>query len=237
MTELAWRTGDPGIVFLDRINRDNPNPQLGDIESTNPCVTADTWVQTLDGPRQVGELVDTPFVALVDGQAHDTDGRGFFRTGIKPVLRLTVNEGHNLRLTADHPVLKATKQTRYRTEWAWTAAGDLQPGDVIRLHDHRRSGQWPGEYNESEGYLIGLLMGDGTLKEDNGRAERVAGPGIRKRGRRTPWSRRREMETALTATQTLPSAQRFRRLDGSERQGRVSAELGRPCASWRWNWA
>ena len=37
MTQLAWSTGDPGIVFLDRINRDNPNPQLGDIESTNPC--------------------------------------------------------------------------------------------------------------------------------------------------------------------------------------------------------
>ena len=37
MTQLAWSTGDPGIVFLDRINRDNPNPQLGNIESTNPC--------------------------------------------------------------------------------------------------------------------------------------------------------------------------------------------------------
>ena len=37
MAELAWKTGDPGIVFLDRINDDNPNPQLGDIESTNPC--------------------------------------------------------------------------------------------------------------------------------------------------------------------------------------------------------
>ena len=37
MTELAWKTGDPGIVFMDRINRDNPNPQLGTIESTNPC--------------------------------------------------------------------------------------------------------------------------------------------------------------------------------------------------------
>ena len=37
LANMAWKTGDPGIVFLDRINRDNPNPQLGEIESTNPC--------------------------------------------------------------------------------------------------------------------------------------------------------------------------------------------------------
>ena len=37
MAEMAWKTGDPGLIFLDRINRDNPNPQLGEIESTNPC--------------------------------------------------------------------------------------------------------------------------------------------------------------------------------------------------------
>ncbi len=37
LAEMAWRTGDPGIVFLDRINKDNPNPQLGEIQSTNPC--------------------------------------------------------------------------------------------------------------------------------------------------------------------------------------------------------
>ena len=37
LVNQAWETGDPGIVFLDRINRDNPTPGLGNIESTNPC--------------------------------------------------------------------------------------------------------------------------------------------------------------------------------------------------------
>ncbi len=37
LVESAWETGDPGIIFIDVVNRSNPTPHIGDIESTNPC--------------------------------------------------------------------------------------------------------------------------------------------------------------------------------------------------------
>ncbi|PYG85636.1 ribonucleoside-diphosphate reductase class II [Ruminiclostridium sufflavum DSM 19573] len=37
IVEMAWKNGEPGIIFLDRLNKDNVVPKLGEIESTNPC--------------------------------------------------------------------------------------------------------------------------------------------------------------------------------------------------------
>jgi len=37
IVDCAYESGEPGVLFLDHINRDNPTPQLGEIESTNPC--------------------------------------------------------------------------------------------------------------------------------------------------------------------------------------------------------
>jgi ribonucleoside-diphosphate reductase alpha chain len=37
IAQLAWKSGEPGVIFIDRINAHNPTPALGEMESTNPC--------------------------------------------------------------------------------------------------------------------------------------------------------------------------------------------------------
>jgi len=152
---------EPGFVLIDSVNEMNNNWFDETIRATNPCVTADTWVHTAEGPRKVHELLGRPFDAMVDGEAWQTTEAGFFRTATKPVMRLETADGYSLRLTEDHRVRRVVRFDGHSTETEWCEAGNLQSGDHVVLHDHRAATRWGGSFGNREGYLVGLMHASG----------------------------------------------------------------------------
>jgi ribonucleoside-diphosphate reductase alpha chain len=138
IANAAWAVGDPGLVFIDRVNDLHPTPELGPIEATNPCVTGETIVWTEDGgPIRIDELARGYAASAARGGGKDVriatlDGDALvFRaatsvvcTGTRRVLRLSTVEGHTLRLTADH---------RIATERGDVPAEQLERGMRVRV--------------------------------------------------------------------------------------------------------
>ncbi|MGH8120131.1 MAG: LAGLIDADG family homing endonuclease, partial [Gammaproteobacteria bacterium] len=152
--------------LIDRVNEFNNNWFCEEIRATNPCVTCDTWIHTSQGARQVKDLLGQQFTAIVDGQPYTSGEQGFFLTARKEVVILRCADGRTLRLTRDHRVRRVARFTRYSAETEWCEAGRLCPGDLLLLHNHADYSEWEGAGSHAEGYLIGLLLGDGTLKTD-----------------------------------------------------------------------
>ena len=158
MCENAWKNGDPGMIFIDKINNSTSNPvkSVGLVEATNPCLSKDTWVMTDKGARQIKDIIGEPIKLALNGKFYPTSPHGFFKTGTKKIYQLETHHGYLIKATSDHLI---------KTQTGWKKVGKINQGDSIQINNHQNL-DWNGSGNFGEGYLIGLLIGDGVMKKN-----------------------------------------------------------------------
>ena len=160
----AWDSGDPGMIFIDEINRRHPTWYLGKIQSTNPCVTGDTRITTARGLVRADELREGDMVWTPFGWAPIKE---VIDNGEKDIYKLEFDNGLILYATPEHELF---------TPGGWVPVEKLREGTRIRIviepapsypkasFSRPVDGLLPKEGSDEEvAEFLGLWVGDGYL--------------------------------------------------------------------------
>ena len=154
------------VVAISQLNRGpeqrtDKKPQMSDLRESG-CLTAETRVLRADtgAEMSIGELLasgetDVPVWSLDESlryvRRHLTH---VFSTGTRPVFRLTLSSGKQVRATENHPFL---------TYAGWRALGDLRTGDRLAVPRHVPAPDALDPWTDEEVILLAHMLGDGSM--------------------------------------------------------------------------
>lgn len=150
IVDSCWLNGEPGILFIDRINEKNKLKELENIKAVNPCLTGDSSVLTEYGIRKVK---DTEIGDIIWSESGWTKVTNFQMSGIKKTYRYRTNAGV-FEGTPNHKIVQNGEKTEVKY-----AIGI----DKLR-----------GYYNPNPGctsidlqdVMDGVMLGNGVIRED-----------------------------------------------------------------------
>jgi len=140
ISQHAWLSGDPGVIFVDRVNEFSAIKGLGEkyqIRATNPCLAGETPVLTLDGLVPIAALADQGTVHIPSCEPESlcfrlVTARAFRTRDAAPTVIVEYGDSRSFitsfACTPDHPILI------FREGWEnarWVKAGELVAGDLL----------------------------------------------------------------------------------------------------------
>ncbi len=156
--QSAWQTGEPGISFVDVMDGANPNPHLGMVKSTNPCLHKDTYMVTENGLEKINNI-----------KSNVWNGKEFtkiktWKTGIKKVVKIMTNSGFEYVTTPDHKFLLE--------DGTWCEAQNLI-GKKIKFEIKEK--EWKGidKYSDTNYEILGFEFGGGSYHKASKRMKYI----------------------------------------------------------------
>jgi ribonucleoside-diphosphate reductase alpha chain len=156
IVQHAWDNGEPGVLFLDEINRHNVVPHIGEIEATNPCVSGDSLITTTEGNIPIRDLAERGNYPQTHVYTRDENGNicirqaRFFKTKTNTKI---------IRLLTTRGILVCTPNHKIMTDKGYIEAQNLRPKQrIIGLNRKKHN-----ERYLSVGFSMGKYVSESRL--------------------------------------------------------------------------